>query len=92
MYWLNFYCCVCIFYMIFFCESLIWDCYCICYEMDVEEMEVDGMENYSLRNDKIFKMLCGLDFCFYVFNKMYIDDIIVLEQCDVILGKYVIFF
>lgn len=45
MYWLNFYCCVSIFYMIFFCESLIWDCYSICYEMDVEEMEVDGMEN-----------------------------------------------
>lgn len=66
--------------------------YCICFEMDVEEMEVDGTENHSLRNDKIPKTLCGLDFCFHVFNKMYIDDIIALEQCDVIPGKHVILF
>lgn len=92
MYWLNFYCCVSISYMIFPRESLTWDCYCICYEMDVEEMEVDGTENHSLRNDKIPKTLCGLDFCFHVFNKMYIDDIIALEQCDVIPGKHVILF
>lgn len=78
--------------MIFPRESLTWDCYCICYVMDVEEMEVDGTENHSLRNDKIPKTLCGLDFCFHVFNKMYIDDIIALEQCDVIPGKHVILF
>lgn len=78
--------------MIFPRESLTWDCYYICYEMDVEEMEVDGTKNHSLRNDKIPKTLCGLDFCFHVFNKMYIDDIIALEQCDVIPGKHVILF
>lgn len=92
MYWLNFYCCVSISFTIFPRESLTWDCYCICYEMDVEEMEVDGTENHGLRNDRIPKTLCGLDFCFHVFNKMYIDDVIALEQCDVIPGKHVILF
>lgn len=62
------------------------------YEMDIEEMEVDETDNHNLGNDRIPKMLCGLDFCFHVFNKMYIDDIIALEQCHVIPGKHVILF
>lgn len=62
------------------------------YEMDIEEMEVDETDNHNLENDRIPKTLCGLDFCFHVFNKMYIDDIIALEQCHVIPGKHVILF
>lgn len=58
------------------------------YEMDIEEMEVDETDNHNLGNDRIPKTLCGLDFCFHVFNKMYIDDIIALEQCHVIPGMY----
>ncbi|XP_062587423.1 CST complex subunit STN1-like isoform X1 [Saccostrea cucullata] len=56
--------------------------------MSGNEFEVDGNKKFKSLNERIPADLCGLDFTFHTFNKMYIQDIINLEACNVIPGMY----
>ena len=55
--------------------------------MSKDAMTLDNVDRFESSNDRLPKHLCGLDFCFHVFNKMYIQDIIGIEECCVIPGK-----
>ncbi|XP_061197929.1 CST complex subunit STN1-like [Saccostrea echinata] len=56
--------------------------------MSGNTLEVDGNKGFTNLNERIPSDLCGLDFSFHTFNKMYIQDIINLEACNIIPGMY----